>query len=192
MVSFRRMTRSGSRSPRTNSAGPLPWVLGIGLVTLSLIVGWREHRLQLDRHTKLFEERVQAEIVILRCELAMRETLAKVAVATFDPLYALDPDLLVSFSRRLMRLIPNVFSGVWAPRLSENEVVGALRLVGRTEPVPFPPTTEKTTPGPDEAHFMVLDIQPRTLANLTTRGLVIASARLHSRQSSRRVLARGF
>lgn len=178
MVSFKGMTRSGSRSPRANSAGPLPWVLGIGLATLSLIIGWREHRLQLDRHTKLFEERVQAEIMILRRELATRETLAKVAVATFDPVYALDPDLLVSFSRRLMPLIPNVYSVVWAPRLSEQEVVGALRLVGRTEPVLFPPTMEAATPGPDDARFMVLDIQPRTQANLSARGLLISGARL--------------
>lgn len=178
MVGFGRMPRPGSRRLGLNGHGPLPWVLGIGLATLSLIIGWREHRLQLDRHTKLFEEKVQAEIVILRRELATRETLAKVAVATFDPVYALDPDIIVSFSRRLLPLIPNVYSVVWAPRLSEQEVVGALRLVGRTEPVPFPPAMEAATPGPDDARFMVLDIQPRTQANLSARGLVISSARL--------------
>ncbi len=168
-------TRSARRFSAAWLPAALPWMIVAGLVCLSALAGWREYRLQLELHVADFEDRVSTEAQRLRRDLQVRESIALMAVRTFDPVYALDPDLLAPFARRLLPQMPNVYSVVWAPRISEREVDGVLRLIGRVEPLAAPGATNSAPSGDDGDRFLVLDIQPRTDANISSRGLILNS-----------------
>ncbi len=166
---------------RTKSAFATPLLLAAALVALAALVSWREHGSQLERLATAQAARVGDAIDDLQKDLTKLENMARYAVALYDPADPHDPDALVDFSGRLLPLVPQAFSMVWAPAVAADDMPGMLSRLGRREPVAPTPGQPVMELGPGEPRFLNFDIHPRTELNLLSRGLVLNSLALPGR-----------
>lgn len=151
----------------------LPAVLVSILASAAVVVAIREYRAGTERLRAEQSERAEELIDQLQKSVTSIESLARYAVAMYVPEEPHDPDALVDLSARLLPLVPQVFSIVWAPATNVGDVPGVLERIGRSLPVAPLPTHQIADLRPDEPRFLVLDIHPRTQQNLLSRGLVL-------------------
>ena len=151
----------------------LPTILVGILASAAVVVAVREYRSGTERLRAEQSERAEELIDQLQKSVASIESLARYAVALYVPEEAHDPDALVGLSGRLLPLVPQVFSIVWAPATNVGDIPNVLRRIGRSTPVAPLPTHELTDLRPEEPRFLVLDIHPRSEQNLLSRGLVL-------------------
>lgn len=171
----------------------ISWIaVAIGAVVAGAasVAALREHEFQLDRLSAAQAAKAGDLVDDIERDLAHRQALARFSMAAFRPRDRLDPDALEEFSRRVMPLAPEVFSMVWAPVLDAAEVEGALAAIGRSAPVTPGPNIPVTHLAPETQRFMVLDIRPRTDANMTTRGLILSRLAAPAEAIARAVTAR--
>ena len=143
------------------------------------LAGLREYRWVNEREALRFEAAVDARLSALVTHLRMREAIAQAAAGAYLPSSdGLDGRLEV-VDIRLLDYAGDVFSMIWAARVAPGQQAAALALVrdkggsgagffgpGR-RPLP-PPALRRTLTS-------VVDILPRTPANLSSLGLDLAS-----------------
>jgi two-component sensor histidine kinase/CHASE1-domain containing sensor protein len=126
-----------------------------------------------------FENAVGVHLAGLRDHLASRETLARAVAAVYTPPQRLAPDALDGMERRFLALMPDIFSMVWLPRVEKRDVAGvyeALRGAGIDAPrIMGPERQPLDLDRVERSLFPVLDIEPKTAANMMSLGLDIMS-----------------
>lgn len=141
-------------------------------------LGWRVGRDTLEVERLRFEKAAVAHLGLLRIHLHGRESLARAVAATFPPPPEPDGAALAGLDPRFLRMLPDITSFVWVPKVPAGGVPAAMEALRRADqPAPAllglgpAPLADQSPPRPA---FPVLDILPRTEANRRSLGLDLA------------------
>jgi two-component sensor histidine kinase/CHASE1-domain containing sensor protein len=144
----------------------------LGLL-FSLAVGWRAARDAAQLERLRLESEAEAHLALLRNHLTSREALARAVAASFTPPPRIAGGALSAMDPNFLSLLPDIVSFVWVPEAGPREipaVLAALRAAGVADPQLLGPAGRPR--GVVEARALpVLDIEPKTPANLRSLGL---------------------
>jgi len=145
------------------------------------VSAWVGHRAWLDAREVeqlRFEQAADARVAELRDHLGTRESLARAVAAMFQPSEPVMPGALAGVDPRLLAVVPDITSFVWAPRVEPAYRDAALRaLAGSGVPPAFlgPGRVPIAELPPERVIFPVLDILPATPTNRLTLGLELGA-----------------
>jgi hypothetical protein len=144
----------------------------------ALFSGWREYQNALSVSELVFNQNVEEAFNRIDDSLKERETLARAVGAAFNRA-EIAPGVLNSVDQQLLEFIPDVYSFVWAPRVSKRDLPEVLKVLEEAGV----PQARILGPGgkplPEDQIgdplFPILDILPKSSANLSSLGLDLTS-----------------
>jgi two-component sensor histidine kinase len=153
------------------------WVLAFAALCGAAVSAWigvATYRDTVKLEQLRFDAAVDQHAAALRAHVAARETLARAVAAAFAPPERVAPGALAAVDPELLALVPDIFSFVWVPRLDAArapEAMAALAAAGRSPAAILGPGGTPLAEAPDGPLLPVLDIEPKTEANLRSLGL---------------------
>lgn len=165
------------------AAGRRAYIIMVAIALIgaafAVALSWREHAHVMERERLAFEQKIDAHLNALSDHLQEREGAARAIAAVFRPQAALAPRALGNIDAEFLRLVPDITSVVWVPRFvpeQAGEVLAALRAMDVEPPLLLTAERKRV----DQAALsgesaVVLDIEPKSAANVSSLGLLIST-----------------
>jgi CHASE1-domain containing sensor protein len=168
-VNARRHASLGGRSGRRLA------IAGLFVLLVGVLAGWREYRASEAVQALAFDARFDQLVGATRMHFSNREAIALSVAAAFRPAAGGLDGRLEDVDPRLLTHIGDVFSMVWIARVPASRRAEAQRVLAAKRDSGAGFFGLERRPVPDGRDIVaVLDIAPRTPANLSTIGLALS------------------
>ncbi len=148
------------------------------VLAIAAAAGLYDYRRALELHQSNIGSEINVRDAQLRDHLNSREVLARAVGAAFEPEKPITANALQRVDARILRFVPDVISFVWVAKVEREQLLAlrdTVRSMGIDRPALLGPRrVELDVDQVQFPLFAVLDILPRTAANLSSVGLALS------------------